>query len=187
MFRNPTSEAGVHRTRHVFNKRHPAGILSACLAGTWVTVTPDLRAREVQVGRYSLLSAIPTEAQADLMATTVTVHFPEHIDNVGEAVRYLLQRSGYRPATAEATDSEPRQPHWEPEALNGLLSADDDHSHQAGTEQPCARRYGYGRRRVGSERARDGILHHVRQIVRGGLGVIGRRGIEQQKVGRMPW
>jgi len=60
----------------------------------------------VQVGRYSLLSATPTEAQTDLMGTTVTVQFPERIQSVGEAVRYLLQRSGYRLATAEALDPE---------------------------------------------------------------------------------
>lgn len=95
-------------TRHVFNKCRPAGILAACLAGTCVTVAPDLRASEVQVGRYSLMAAIPTEAQTDLMATTVTVQFPEHIQSVGEALRYLLQRSGYRLATAEAIDPEAR-------------------------------------------------------------------------------
>jgi conjugative transfer region protein (TIGR03748 family) len=91
-------------TRNVFNKRHPAGILAVCLAWTCITVTPDLKASEVQVGRYSLLSPIPTAAQADLMATPVTVQFPERIQNVGESVRYLLQRSGYRLAQAEALD-----------------------------------------------------------------------------------
>jgi type IV pili sensor histidine kinase/response regulator len=93
-------------TRHVFNKRHPAGILAVCLAGTCATVAPDLQASDVQVGRYSLLSAIPTEGQADLLATTMTVQFPERIQSVGEAVHYLLQRSGYRQAHAEALDPE---------------------------------------------------------------------------------
>ena len=32
----------------------------------------------------------------------MTVRFPERIQTVGEAVRYLLQRSGYRLATAES-------------------------------------------------------------------------------------
>jgi type IV pili sensor histidine kinase/response regulator len=91
-------------TRHVFNKRHPVGILAVYLAGTCITVTPDLKASEVQVGRYSLLSSTPTAAQADLMATPVTIQFPERIQNVGEAVRYLLQRSGYRLANAEALE-----------------------------------------------------------------------------------
>jgi conjugative transfer region protein (TIGR03748 family) len=93
-------------TRRVSTKLHPAGILAACLAGTCVTVTPDLKASDVQIGRYSLLSAIPTEAQADLLTATVTVQFPERIQSVGDAVRYLLQRSGYRLANAEAIDPE---------------------------------------------------------------------------------
>ena len=93
-------------TRHVFNKRHPAGILAVCLAGTCATVAPGLQANDVQVGRYSLLSAIPTAAQADLMVTPVTIQFPERIQNVGEAVRYLLHRSGYRLAHTEALEPE---------------------------------------------------------------------------------
>ena len=93
-------------TRHVFNKRHPAGIFAVCLAGTCITVTPDLKASEVQVGRYSLLSATPTEAQADLLVTPVTIQFPERIQSVGEAVRYLLQRSGYRLAHADVIGPE---------------------------------------------------------------------------------
>ena len=32
----------------------------------------------------------------------MTVRFPKRIQTLGEAVRYLLQRSGYRLATAEA-------------------------------------------------------------------------------------
>jgi type IV pili sensor histidine kinase/response regulator len=48
------------------------------------------------------LSAEPTEAQTDLLGTTVTVHFPAQIQTVGEAVRYLLRRSGYRLAETEA-------------------------------------------------------------------------------------
>ena len=91
-------------TRRMFNKHHPAGILAACLTGICVSVIPGLQASEVQVGRYSLLSAIPTEAQAELLATTVTVQLPERIQSVGEAVRYVLQRSGYRLAHAESID-----------------------------------------------------------------------------------
>jgi conjugative transfer region protein (TIGR03748 family) len=93
-------------TRRMFDKHHPAGILAACLAGLCASVIPGLQASEVQVGRYSLLSATPTEAQSDLLATTLTVQFPERIQSVGEAVHYLLQRSGYRLAHAEALDPE---------------------------------------------------------------------------------
>jgi len=56
----------------------------------------DLRANELQVGRYSLMVAAPTEAQADLLATTTTTQFPDRIRTVGDAIRELLKRSGYR-------------------------------------------------------------------------------------------
>lgn len=59
-------------------------------------VSPRSNAAEVQVGRYSTLPALPTAAQADLLAATITVSFPARIYTVGEAVKYLLQRSGYR-------------------------------------------------------------------------------------------
>ena len=80
----------------------PVLALSMVLAGTSVTVRSAAYASDVQVGRYSLLSVEPTQAQADLLATSVTVHFPAQIQTVGEAVRHLLRRSGYRLADTEA-------------------------------------------------------------------------------------
>ena len=80
----------------------PVLALSMVLAGTSVTVRSTAYASDVQVGRYSLLSAEPTEAQTDLLGTTVTVHFPVQIQTVGEAVGHLLQRSGYRLADTAA-------------------------------------------------------------------------------------
>ena len=38
----------------------------------------------------------PTQAQSELLEATVTVQLPEQIQTIGETVRYLLQRSGYR-------------------------------------------------------------------------------------------
>ncbi len=65
-------------------------------------------ATEVQVGRYSTMPAMPTAAQVDLLATIVIVTFPARIYTVGEAVNYLLQRSGYRltPGFARAPETE---------------------------------------------------------------------------------
>lgn len=80
----------------------PLWALSMVLAGTSVTVSSNAYASDVQVGRYSLLSAEPTEAQTDLLATTVTVHFPAQVQTVGESVGYLLRRSGFRLAAMEA-------------------------------------------------------------------------------------
>ena len=80
----------------------PVLALSMVLAGTGVTVSSNAYASEVQVGRYSLVSAEPTEGQTDLLATTVTVHFPALVQTVGESVGHLLRRSGYRLAAMEA-------------------------------------------------------------------------------------
>ena len=84
------------------SEMRPVLALSMVLAGTSVTPSSNAYASDVQVGRYSLLSAEPTEAQTDLLGTTVTVHFPAQIQTVGEAVGYLLKRSGYRLAETEA-------------------------------------------------------------------------------------
>ena len=70
-----------------------------------MTISPQLLAGEVQVGRYSALRALPTVAQVDLLSATITARFPERIQTVGEAVRYLLQRSGYRLADYPVANS----------------------------------------------------------------------------------
>lgn len=76
------------------------------VAALCMTISPGVNAAEVQVGRYSTLPAMPTVAQADLLATTVSVSFPVRIVKVGEAVQYLLQRSGYRLAAAPVIEPE---------------------------------------------------------------------------------
>jgi len=81
---------------------HPITAIRICVAGLCAVASVNLQANDLQVGRYSLMTATPTEAQAELLAATMTVRFPERIQTVGEAVPYLLQRSGYRLATAES-------------------------------------------------------------------------------------
>ncbi len=71
-------------------------LASAISLAICMCISPRLNAAEIQVGRYSSLPAMPTAAQVDLLVTTVTVSFPARIYTVGEAVKYLLQRSGYR-------------------------------------------------------------------------------------------
>ncbi|MEL0583680.1 MAG: hypothetical protein AAES65_02205, partial [Candidatus Thiodiazotropha sp. (ex. Lucinoma kazani)] len=63
----------------------------------------NLHASDIQTGRYSMVSAAPTQAQAELLEVTVAVQLPARIQTIEEAVRYLLQRSGYRLAAAEST------------------------------------------------------------------------------------
>ena len=97
-----TTEAHYIMKRTIFHPTHPVAATAICLAGICTVASVNLQANDIQVGRYSLLAATPTEAQAELLAATMTVRFPERIQTVGEAIRYLLQRSGYRLANPDA-------------------------------------------------------------------------------------
>ena len=58
-----------------------------------------------QVGRYSTLEPVAPSHQTHLLETVVQVRFPEQgVQTTGEAIRYLLARSGYALAAAEASD-----------------------------------------------------------------------------------
>ena len=63
-----------------------------------------LLAGDVQVGRYASLIAAPTEAQANLLSTLVTVKFPPRVSTAGGAVEHLLRGSGYRLAPHTTAD-----------------------------------------------------------------------------------
>ncbi|MCB1849463.1 MAG: pili assembly chaperone [Gammaproteobacteria bacterium] len=84
----------------------PATVIPIWFAGLCALLSLNLQADDARVGRYSVVAAVPTEAQADLLATTLAIRFPERIQSLGEAVRYLLQRSGYRLAEAESMGPE---------------------------------------------------------------------------------
>ena len=92
--------------RSILNPSHPVTALAICIAGICAVTSVNLHAKDIQVGRYSLFAATPTEAQANLLEATITVQFPDRILTVGEAVQHLLQQSGYRLAVPEATRPE---------------------------------------------------------------------------------
>lgn len=48
-----------------------------------------------QTGRYSAVPATPTLAQRDPLQVVITVTIPNDLTTVGQAVHYLLKRSGY--------------------------------------------------------------------------------------------
>lgn len=61
---------------------------------------------ETQVGRYTTLAMQPVEADANPMAVIATVHFPrEVVKTVGDAVRYVLIRTGYQLAAEDGLDA----------------------------------------------------------------------------------
>jgi len=98
-----TTEAERIMKRSIFHPTHPVAATALCIAGICTVASVNLQAGDIQTGRYSMFSMAPTQAQADLLATTVTIQLPARIQIIGEAVRYLLQRSGYRLATLEST------------------------------------------------------------------------------------
>ena len=93
-------------TRSSVLPKRPLSPVTIGFAGFCAVASANLQANAVQTDRYSLLQATPTEAQVELLATTVMIRFPQRIQTVGEAVHYLLQRSGYRLVTADVIDPE---------------------------------------------------------------------------------
>ena len=102
-------EAEFIMKRCIFLSTLSVPAMAICVAGICIAVSLNLQANELQIGRYSLYAATPTEAQVDLLATTITTRFSERIQTVGEAARYLLQRSGYRLATAKSIEPDTAQ------------------------------------------------------------------------------
>ena len=62
--------------RSIFYPNPPATAIAICIAGLCTLASLNLQADDAQVGRYSVIAAVPTEAQADLLATTLTIRFP---------------------------------------------------------------------------------------------------------------
>lgn len=70
----------------------PAGIPESIAEGPARELIPVVR-----YGRYTLIELVPEPAQRDLMRQVVEVVIPPNLDiNVGDALRHVLRRSGYR-------------------------------------------------------------------------------------------
>lgn len=55
----------------------------------------------VRYGRYTLVELVPTAAQQDLLLQVIDVTIPStHQATVGDALRHVLLRSGYRPCAS---------------------------------------------------------------------------------------
>lgn len=68
---------------------------------------PDERnATAARYSRYSLIELVPEAAQRDLMQQVVEVTIPQQLDtHVGDAMRHVLRRSGYRLCETEEAAS----------------------------------------------------------------------------------
>jgi len=51
---------------------------------------------DIQTGRYSSIKSKPTQSQRELLQVVITVSIPDEITSIGEAIAYLLKRSGYQ-------------------------------------------------------------------------------------------
>ncbi len=52
-------------------------------------------ANQTQISRYITVSNKPVISQINLLSQTVQIRFPESIQTVGDAMKYLLKFSGY--------------------------------------------------------------------------------------------
>lgn len=60
----------------------------------------------VRYGRYTLVKLAPTAAQQDLLLQVVDVSIPDTLHaNVADALRHVLQRSGYQLCNGRETDA----------------------------------------------------------------------------------
>lgn len=78
---------------------------AALAAATTVPAFEPAPVPAVRYGRYTLVELAPTAAQRDLLSQVVEVSVPDTLHaSVGDALRHLLLRSGYR--LCDGADSE---------------------------------------------------------------------------------
>ncbi|HCF4366164.1 TPA: PilL N-terminal domain-containing protein [Pseudomonas aeruginosa] len=71
-------------------------------ATTWRLVDDAPRVPVVRYGRYTLVELVPDAAQRDLLQQVIDIAIPTTADaTVGDALRHVLRRSGYRLCDAD--------------------------------------------------------------------------------------
>lgn len=84
----------------------PQAEVPAGNSGNVAEASPPALIPVVRYGRYTLVELVPEPAQRDLLQQTVEVSIPPTLDaNVGDAMRHVLLRSGYRLCDATDTDA----------------------------------------------------------------------------------
>ena len=75
----------------------PQAEVPAGNSGSVAEASPPALIPVVRYGRYTLVELVPETAQRDLLQQTLEVSIPPTLDtNVGDAMRHVLLRSGYR-------------------------------------------------------------------------------------------
>ena len=103
LHKNPETQFIMKRS--FFHSTNPVTAIAICIAGICTVVSVNLQAKDLQVGRYSLLAATPTEAQAELLATTMTVRFPERRIHRTGCGRAVCVTTPCRPSKSGADDA----------------------------------------------------------------------------------
>lgn len=76
-------------------EKPPGTTLTAAL--TTSSTTPNDLTPVVRYGRYTLIELVPDAAQRDLLQQVIDISIPTTADaTVGDALRHVLQRTGYR-------------------------------------------------------------------------------------------
>lgn len=85
-------------------------LASAVLTPAWAqSGNPASDASGVQLSRYTTVAPQPDASASDPLSVVATVGFPRsHVQSVGEAVRYLLARTGYQLIPDELLDERSR-------------------------------------------------------------------------------
>ena len=102
-------EVSVDNVNSTFTQKLPSSEVEQLQSNIVLPSIVDHQIAEkhlVQIGRYSAVHPVPTEEQQDILKVIINVTLPEEIDTTGQAVRYLLKRSGYQLVLPEAQDPE---------------------------------------------------------------------------------
>ena len=73
---------------------------------TALVFSASIQADEVyRINRYTAIDPVATAQQSDILSVVVTLDFTDQVISVGDAIRHLLSRSGYRLASLDASDT----------------------------------------------------------------------------------
>ena len=94
----------IVRTMKTATEKTLGGALAVVIIATANVHADD----PIRLARYTLQSATAEASQLDLLAALIEIEFPPHIETAGDAIDYVLLRSGYRrietPAARRAMD-----------------------------------------------------------------------------------
>jgi type IV pili sensor histidine kinase/response regulator len=93
-----TTEAGKNASSEILQNSEELATqkIEPLMANSKLSALPQPNISRIQTGRYSSIRPKPTHSQRELLQVMITVSIPDEIRNVGQAISYLLKRSGYQ-------------------------------------------------------------------------------------------